>query len=514
MNFLAIVGLASLLCNYVNEMGSPYSSYRALPIGKSQFDLLPSPSPFPKLHNNLTNVTKLFSSFVWGSESVEYDENNDSLVMIDRYGFVITAHRNRDHYHDNDHDQTWELDAKQHYVGPGRPLGFHLHKKDSLIICDSLKGLTQLNTTTGVLTILTNAITSPTPATPPLPFNYANDLDISKTGKVYFSSSTEASVELNSQGYFDTMKSYLLSALRGHDGGQLLLFDPTTLETTSIVQNVAYANGVALSEHEDFVLIVESSNARVNTTTGVLTILTNAITSPTPATPPLPFNYANDLDISKTGKVYFSSSTEASVELNSQGYFDTMKSYLLSALRGHDGGQLLLFDPTTLETTSIVQNVAYANGVALSEHEDFVLIVESSNARVLRHWLVGEKAGTTDVFIDNLPAIPDGITRSKFNSNSFWIAFVAPISPLPKLLAKFPKIRTLLSHHILSLYSLVSKSFGGVMRVDSDGKMLQSYFNPLGDIISSTSSCKEGQSPTQLYCGNLLSSGVYLVNLE
>ena len=394
MNFLAIVGLASLLCNYVNEMGSPYSSYKALPIGKSHFDLLPSPSPFPKLHNNLTNVTKLFSG-VWGSESVEYDENNDSLVMIDRYGFVITAHRNRDHYHDNDHDQTWELDAKQHYVGPGRPLGFHLHKKDSLIICDSLKGLTQLNTTTGVLTILTNAITSPTPATPLLPFNYANDLDISKTGKVYFSSSTEASVELNSQGYFDTMKSYLLSALRGHDGGQLLLFDPTTLETTSIVQNVAYANGVALSEHEDF-----------------------------------------------------------------------------------------------------------------------VLIVESSNARVLRHWLVGEKAGTTDVFIDNLPAIPDGITRSKFNSNSFWIAFVAPISPLPKLLAKFPKIRTLLSHHILSLYSLVSKSFGGVMRVDSDGKMLQSYFNPLGDIISSTSSCKEGQSPTQLYCGNLLSSGVYLVNLE
>jgi len=391
---VTIICLASLLHNYVNEMGSPFSSYVALPIGQHQFDLLPS-FPTTDLHNNLTNVTKLFSGFVWGSESVEYDENNDSLVMIDRYGFVITAHRNRDHYHDNDHDQTWELDAKQHYVGPGRPLGFHLHKKDSLIICDSLKGLTQLNTTTGVLTILTNAITSPTPATPPLPFNYANDLDISKTGKVYFSSSTEASVELNSQGYFDTMKSYLLSALRGHDGGQLLLFDPTTLETTSIVQNVAYANGVALSEHEDF-----------------------------------------------------------------------------------------------------------------------VLIVESSNARVLRHWLVGEKAGTTDVFIDNLPAIPDGITRSKFNSNSFWIAFVAPISPLPKLLAKFPKIRTLLSHHILSLYSLVSKSFGGVMRVDSDGKMLQSYFNPLGDIISSTSSCKEGQSPTQLYCGNLLSSGVYLVNLE
>jgi len=69
--------------------------------------------------------------------------------MLDKFGNVFSAPS----------DVPGAPLSRLGYVGPGRPLGYHVHK-GVLTICDSLKGLTQLDTHSGRLVILSNRVSS------------------------------------------------------------------------------------------------------------------------------------------------------------------------------------------------------------------------------------------------------------------------------------------------------------------------------------------------------------------
>ena len=73
------------------------------------------------------------------------------------------------------------------------------------------------------------------------------------------------------------------------------------------------------------------------------------------------------------------------------------------------------------EIDVLVDGLVFANGVALSRDEDFVLVTETGNYRIHRHWLTGDRAGTTDIFVENLPGFPDNISRTH---DIFWTAFL------------------------------------------------------------------------------------------
>ena len=75
-----------------------------------------------------------------------------------------------------------------------------------------------------------------------------------------------------------------------------------------------------------------------------------------------------------------------------------------------DGG-LFRYDPKTKKVETLIDGALFANGVAVSKNDDFVLMVELTTYRVLRYWLKGKKKGETDIFIDNLPGFPNGISR-------------------------------------------------------------------------------------------------------
>ncbi|KAK2395822.1 Calcium-dependent phosphotriesterase superfamily protein [Trifolium repens] len=61
------------------------------------------------------------------------------------------------------------------------------------------------------------------------------------------------------------------------------------------------------------------------------------------------------------------------------------------------------------ETVIVLDDLAFANGVALSKDEDYVVVCETWKFRCLKHWLKGINNGKTDIFIENLPAGPDNI---------------------------------------------------------------------------------------------------------
>lgn len=56
-----------------------------------------------------------------------------------------------------------------------------------------------------------------------------------------------------------------------------------------------------------------------------------------------------------------------------------------------------------------MKNLAFANGVLLSDDESFVLVSESLACRIIKYHLKGPKAGQHEIFVDGLPGLPDNI---------------------------------------------------------------------------------------------------------
>ncbi len=131
----------------------------------------------------------------------------------------------------------------------------------------------------------------------------------------------------------------------------------------------------------------------------------------------VPFAFTDDLDIASDGKIYFSDASDKWHQ----------PDYMLDLLEGRARGRLLVYDPADGTTTTLLDNLYFANGVALSQDESFVLVNETGRYHVRRYWLTGDKAGTSEIFIDNLPGFPDGISRGK--DGIFWLALPTPRLP-------------------------------------------------------------------------------------
>ena len=130
--------------------------------------------------------------------------------------------------------------------------------------------------------------------------------------------------------------------------------------------------------------------------------------------------------------VYFSDAS------SKYGYHDV----LADALEHQPHGRLLQYDPKTGQTKTLLSNLYFANGVAVGPNADYVLVNETSAYRVTRYWLTGPKAGQSDLFIDNLPGFPDGISYDR--NGRFWLAIYAPRSPELDKFADSPRIRNII----------------------------------------------------------------------
>ncbi|KAF8378503.1 hypothetical protein HHK36_029845 [Tetracentron sinense] len=124
----------------------------------------------------------------------------------------------------------------------------------------------------------------------------------------------------------------------------------------------------------------------------------------------VPFRFTNALDIDeKTGVVYF---TDSSI------WYQRWE-FLMAIITGDKTGRLMKYDPCSKEVTVLQNGIAFANGVALSKDNSFVLVAETTTLRILRFWLQGPKAQTSEVFAQ-LPGNPDNIKRNA--NGEFWVA--------------------------------------------------------------------------------------------
>ncbi|XVF48876.1 hypothetical protein PTKIN_Ptkin03bG0223400 [Pterospermum kingtungense] len=211
--------------------------------------------------------------------------------------------------------------------------------------------------------------------------------------------------------------------------------------------------------------------------------------------------FADDVIEASDGSLYFS---VASTKF-------PLHNWYLDLLEAKPHGQLLKYDPSTQETSIVLDGLGLANGVALSKEEDYLVVCETWRFRCLKHWLKGESKGETEIFVDNLPGGPDNINLAP--DGSFWIAilqlasekteFVHTSKALKQIVANFPKLIELLNG---------VRTKATVINVAADGKIIKRFDDPDGTVTSFVTSALEFED--HLYLGSLNSDFIGKLSLK
>ncbi|GLJ34587.1 hypothetical protein SUGI_0695650 [Cryptomeria japonica] len=179
--------------------------------------------------------------------------------------------------------------------------------------------------------------------------------------------------------------------------------------------------GIAFGLHGEL-LVCEASRGLLNVTQEKVELLSEEADG-------LPYRLADGVDVGKDGVVYF---TDASYKYG-------LDIHALDIIEGRPRGRLLKYDPATNTTSVLLKELYFANGVALSPKQDFLVYCETSMFRCRKFWLEGPNRGNTESFIDRLPGFPDNIRYD--GQGIFWIALPTSWSLLGRTMVRYPYLR-------------------------------------------------------------------------
>ena len=86
-------------------------------------------------------------------------------------------------------------------------------------------------------------------------------------------------------------------------------------------------------------------------------------------------------------------------------------------------GRLIRYDTRTQKVTVEYENLAFPNGLELTDDRSAILLASINDRLVYKYYIAGEKKGSLITLIDNLPGEPDNIKRSADrNRETYWVA--------------------------------------------------------------------------------------------
>ena len=141
-------------------------------------------------------------------------------------------------------------------------------------------------------------------------------------------------------------------------------------------------------------------------------------------------------------------------------------------LLGSPSGRLMVYDPQTKKSSVLQEKLAFPKGIILSPDEDFLVIGELLQYRLLKYWLKGPKSGkdaiflfiwefflllfivrflidlgSLDVFLDGIPGVPDNFNLTPKGNIMFPLVTVAQPD-------RFDPVRFALAHPWLRKFYL------------------------------------------------------------
>lgn len=200
----------------------------------------------------------------------------------------------------------------------------------------------------------------------------------------------------------------------------------------------------------------------------------------------IPVNYADDVDIADNGKIYFS---DASTKFHAQRY-GTFEASLLD-INEHGGhGRLIEFDPETKKSQTILEGLNFANGVAISHDQKWVLVNETGTYRILKVGISDSNKGTVETLIDNLPGFPDNISRGE--NGVYWFGLVSPRSKPLDMLSGSAFLRKVVQR-LPAFMRPKAQHFGHIVAVNDNGQVVHNLQDPLGMFGHTTGALEVGK---------------------
>jgi sugar lactone lactonase YvrE len=200
------------------------------------------------------------------------------------------------------------------------------------------------------------------------------------------------------------------------------------------------------------------------------------------------FGCLNDLDVGADGTIYF---TEASNKY-------PMSQFTYDLLEHQPNGRLLALDPMSDRPRTLLRDLYFANGVAVSPDQTFVLVAETGMYRVRRVWLREPKMGQNDIFVDNLPGFPDGISSN--GRDRFWLALVAPRQAMFDRMQPYPFMRKMVVR-LPKFLQPAAQRYSFVLGFDIQGQIVQNLQNGTPDCYSEIANVVEHNRT--LYFGSI-----------
>ncbi|MDH4046943.1 MAG: SMP-30/gluconolactonase/LRE family protein [Gammaproteobacteria bacterium] len=176
--------------------------------------------------------------------------------------------------------------------------------------------------------------------------------------------------------------------------------------------------------------------------------------------------YPNDVAVAMDGRIYFS---ESSSKFSGAKYADSYDASLLAIIEHGGHGRIFEFDPESGQTRVIMSGLNYANGVAISDDQQFLLVSETAGYRIWRHALQGPDRGQSTIVLDNLPGFPDNINNGL--NGRFWIGLVAPRNELVDRLSDKPWARKVILRLPQAIRPAAKKS-SHIIGIDGNGTVL------------------------------------------
>lgn len=196
-----------------------------------------------------------------------------------------------------------------------------------------------------------------------------------------------------------------------------------------------------------------------------------------------PIRYADAVVVAKNGKIYF---TDASRRFGPKDWGGTFNASVLDILEHSATGRVLEFDPATGATRTVMRDLSFANGLALSVDEKSLFVAETGEYRV---WKVDPSAadlsakasvaGTPQarVILANLPGYPDNLMRGM--DGRIWLGFTKPRGAAVDKMAGTPFLRKVTYRLPKSLWP-VPPAYGHVFAFDEDGRVVADMQDPAG----------------------------------
>ncbi|MGD9044432.1 MAG: SMP-30/gluconolactonase/LRE family protein [Desulfobacterales bacterium] len=209
----------------------------------------------------------------------------------------------------------------------------------------------------------------------------------------------------------------------------------------------------------------------------------------------LQIGFANNVDVAADGKIYFS---DSSTKFHAKEWGGPYEAARLELMEHGGHGRLLVYDPTTRVAKTLLKGLTYANGVAISHDQTFVLVSEMGEYRVIRFWIAGPEKGKSETLIGSLPSFPDNITTGL--EGRYWIAFVSPRNQLMDKLATKPFLRKVI-WRMPNFMRPKAIAYGHIFAIDDNGKVVADLQDPDGNYPINTGVT---ETKDHIYVGSLV----------